>query len=162
MVKFTNYLQTFKNTLLYTILKYFEDSKMKKINIVALLLLVSVNSQADGFLDFFKSKATNAKINLACVQMKSIHFSLQLFQLDNAMYPETEEGLEALLSNPDEDKYPQYARSAYLKILPVDSWKSKFVYMKKGDSFELLSYGADKKEGGEGDNKDIYLSKCKK
>ncbi len=103
-----------------------------------------------------------AKRDLVCSQMASIGQALKMFKLDNGMYPDTEEGLEALLQNPDADKYPNYSTNPYLEKLPKDSWKTPFVYVKEGNQFELISLGADRKEGGEAEAADIKYSKCQK
>jgi len=102
-----------------------------------------------------------AKVDLVCVNMKGAANALKMFKLDNGMYPETEEGFEALQTNPDSDKYVNYASSAYLEKLPKDSWGSKMVYIKTGNSFDIISYGADRKEGGTDEYADIKYSGCK-
>ena len=103
-----------------------------------------------------------AKRDLVCTQMSSISQALKMFKLDNGMYPETEEGLEALLKNPDADKYPNYSSQPYLEKMPKDSWRTPFTYLKSDNGFELISFGADRKEGGEGEAADIYYSRCQK
>jgi len=103
-----------------------------------------------------------AKRDLVCSQMASIGQALKMFKLDNGMYPDTEEGLEALLKNPDADKYPNYSTNPYLEKMPKDSWKTPFVYVKEDNQFDLISLGADRKEGGEGEAADIHYSKCQK
>ncbi len=104
-----------------------------------------------------------AKRDLVCSQMESIAKALKMFKLDNGTYPDTEEGLKALLSNPDSDKYPNYSTQPYLEKLPKDSWHHPFQYIKKEDgSFELISFGADGKEGGSGESADITYSQCQK
>ena len=103
-----------------------------------------------------------AKVDLVCVNMKGAANALKMFKLDNGMYPDTEEGFEALQSNPDPDKYPNYASSAYLEKLPKDSWKNKMIYIKTGNSFEIISYGADRREGGTDEYADIKYSECNK
>lgn len=102
-----------------------------------------------------------AKVDLVCVNMKGAANALKMFKLDNGMYPETEEGFEALMSNPDSDKYSNYASSAYLEKLPKDSWGAKMVYIKTGNAFDIISYGADKREGGTDEYSDIKYSGCK-
>ena len=102
-----------------------------------------------------------AKVDLVCVNMKGAANALKMFKLDNGMYPETEEGFEALQSNPDSDKYTNYASSAYLEKLPKDSWGAKMVYIKTGNAFDIISYGADKREGGSDEYSDIKYSGCK-
>jgi len=86
--------------------------------------------------------------------------ALKMFKLDNGVYPTTEEGLNALVLNPNPLRYPNYAVDGYLKKLPKDVWGTPIIYVKTKDGFELISYGADRKEGGEDDGADIFYSKC--
>jgi len=126
--------------------------------IVIVILGGLVAVVAPGLMD----SADQAKRDTVCLKMNDIGKRLDMFKLDNGVYPETEEGLNALLSNPDPDKYPNYRVKPYLKKMPKDSWKTPFVYLKKGDAFELVSFAADRKEGGEESNKDILFSECNK
>ncbi len=110
-------------------------------------------------------KGEEAKRNLVCVQMGNLAQSLKMFKLDNSMYPETEEGLTALIVNPDAQKYSNYAKTPYLdsKDYPKDPWNHQYIYIKtETGEFELISLGVDGKEGGEGENADIRYSECKK
>jgi len=84
-----------------------------------------------------------------------------LFRLDNGINPTTEEGLEALLKNPNPKKYPHYSAKSYADKITLDPWGSKFIYRNNNGKIELLSYGADKKAGGDNENSDISLSDCK-
>jgi len=126
--------------------------------IVIVILGGLVAVVAPGLMD----SADQAKRDTVCLKMNDLQKRLDMFKLDNGMYPETEEGFEALLSNPDTDKYPNYRAKPYLKKLPKDSWKTPFVYIKQGDGFELISFAADRKEGGEENAKDILFSVCNK
>ena len=103
-----------------------------------------------------------AKVDLTCVNMNGAKNALKMFKLDNGMYPETEEGFKALQSNPDTDKYPNYNTvSTYLETLPKDAWGGKMIYMKTGNGIDILSYGADRREGGTEVASDLKLSTCK-
>ncbi len=124
--------------------------------IVIVILGGLVAVVAPGLMD----AADEAKRDTVCLKMHDLKKRLDMFKLDNGNYPETEEGFEALLSNPDEDKYPNYRAKPYLKKLPKDSWKTPFVYISKGSDFDLISFAADRKEGGEESNKDILFSDC--
>ena len=126
--------------------------------IVIVILGGLVAVVAPGLMD----SADQAKRDTVCLKMNDIGKRLDMFKLDNGVYPDTEEGLQALLSNPDAEKYPNYRAKPYLRKLPKDSWKTPFVYIKKGDEFELVSFAADRKEGGEENNKDILFSECNK
>ncbi len=126
--------------------------------IVIVILGGLVAVVAPGLMD----SADQAKRDTVCLKMNDLKKRLDMFKLDNGVYPDTEEGFEALLSNPDPEKYPNYRAKPYLKKLPKDSWKTPFVYIKQGDSFELISFAADRKEGGEENGKDILFSVCNK
>jgi len=126
--------------------------------IVIVILGGLVAVVAPGLMD----AADKAKRDTVCLKMNDLKKRFDMFKLDNGNYPDTEEGFEALLSNPDSDKYPNYRVQPYLKALPKDSWKTPFVYVRKGSEIEIISFAADKKEGGEENNKDILFSECNK
>lgn len=109
-------------------------------------------------------KGEEAKQKIVCVNMKSLYNGpLDMFKLDNGTYPSTEEGLKALIQNPDGEKYPNYSKKGYLKDaqMPKDSWGMPFIYLNNDGVIELISLGADKKEGGKDEYADIKMSECK-
>jgi len=109
-------------------------------------------------------KADDAKQRLVCIQMKNVEEALKSFKFDNGVYPDTEDGLKTLLKNPDEEKYKSYASGGYLdgEHLPRDPWKNNYIYLNEDGEIELISLGADGKENGKDNNKDITLKDCKK
>ncbi len=126
--------------------------------IVIVILGGLVAVVAPGLMD----SADQAKRDTVCLKMNDLKKRFDMFSLDNGSYPDTEEGFNALLSNPDEDKYPSYRAKPYLKKMPKDSWKTPFIYIKKGDDIEIISLASDRKEGGEENSKDILFSQCNK
>ena len=100
--------------------------------------------------------------DVTCNTMESISSSLKIFKHDNGTYPTTEEGLEALFTNPNIKKYPNYPAKSYFQKMPKDTWRNEIVYLQKGDGFTLISYASDRKEGGEGWDKDILYPRCEK
>jgi len=126
--------------------------------IVIVILGGLVAVVAPGLMD----AADGAKRDTVCLKMNDLKKRLDMFKLDNGNYPETEEGFQALVSNPDADKYPNYRAKPYLQKIPKDSWKTPFVYLGNGSKVEIISYAADRKEGGEESNKDILFSNCNK
>ena len=128
-----------------------------------MIVIVILGLLASMVMPNLMGKADDAKRKLVCVQMESIHEALKMFKLDNGVYPSTEEGLGALLNNPEPELYTNYASSGYLegKKLPRDSWNGLFVYLNKEGSVELISFAADRKEGGEGEGADIRFSECR-
>jgi general secretion pathway protein G len=126
--------------------------------IVIVILGGLVAVVAPGLMD----AADGAKRDTVCLKMNDLKKRLDMFKLDNGNYPETGEGFQALMSNPDSDKYPNYRAKPYLKKVPKDSWRTPFVYVGNGSSVEIISFAADRREGGMESNKDILFSTCNK
>ncbi len=129
-----------------------------------MIVIVILGLLAAMVMPSLTGKGEEAKRNLVCVQMKSIYNgALDMFKINNSVYPSTEEGLEALVSNPDPEKYPNYSTSGYFKDgkMPKDSWGNEFIYINDDGAIELISLGADRKEGGKDDKADIKMSECK-
>ncbi len=126
--------------------------------IVIVILGGLVAVVAPGLMD----SADQAKRDTVCLKMNDIKKRFDMFKLDNGVYPDTEEGFNALLSNPDAEKYPNYRATPYLKDMPKDSWKTPFVYINNGDNIEIISFASDRKEGGDGSGEDILFSGCNK
>jgi len=105
-------------------------------------------------------RTDDARIAEGKVQMKNFETALKLFKLDNGFYPSAEQGLEALIQKPTVGRIPtQYREGGYLeqRRIPLDPWGNPYIYVSPGlnGDFDILSYGADGKEGGEGKDKDI-------
>ncbi|MRJ07260.1 MAG: type II secretion system protein GspG [Epsilonproteobacteria bacterium] len=105
-----------------------------------------------------------AKEKLVCIQMKNLKNALDSFKVEEGNYPTTQEGLKALIENPNPEKYPNYPKNGFLndKRLPKDPWGHDYIYVNAGGNIDIISLGADGKEGGSGENRDIRLSQCQK
>lgn len=74
---------------------------------------------------------------------------LDLYELDNGRYPSTEQGLQALITEPTQSPAPNHWNGPYLKKkkIPVDPWGKSYVYVCPGahntEDFDLSSYGPD-------------------
>lgn len=105
-------------------------------------------------------RTDDARITEAKVQIKNFETALKLFKIDNGFYPDTQQGLEALIEKPASGQIPKkYREGGYLeqKKIPLDPWGNSYMYVSPGvhGDFDIISYGADAKEGGEGKNADI-------
>ena len=101
-----------------------------------------------------------ARVAAAATDIQAIGNALELYRLDNGHYPSTEQGIEALVNQPT--GYPAPRRwnpDGYLKKVPVDPWGEPYKFVSEGRAMDVYSYGADQKEGGEGVDADIALSK---
>jgi general secretion pathway protein G len=97
-----------------------------------------------------------AKSDTARLQIDDFGAALDLFYLDVGRYPNTQEGLEALVISPANT--PKWG-GPYLKKkkIPMDPWGTEYQYQSPGQhgDYDLYSYGADNSPGGDGDNSDI-------
>ena len=107
-------------------------------------------------------QSDKAKQKLVCIQMKTLTDALKTYKLECGSYPTTQDGLSALIKKPEDVNCPNYPENGFLssKKLPKDPWGNNYIYVNNGNSFDIISLGADGKEGGSGENKDIYASKC--
>jgi general secretion pathway protein G len=103
-------------------------------------------------------RTDDAKRTAAKVQIRNIEGALQLYKLDNGVYPSTEQGLKALVEKPSVGVIPKkWKIGGYMTKLPEDPWANPYKYMSpspKGE-YELMSLGTDGEVGGEGINADI-------
>lgn len=120
----------------------------KAFSLMELMVVIIILGLLAAFvLPNLVGKSDQAKDKLVCIQMKSIVQTLKMFKLDTSAYPTTEEGLKILA----EKKYFEDGKA------PKDAWGNEFIYITTDGEFDLVSFGADKKENSEDD---IYLSKC--
>src|SRR4030042_4860432 len=103
----------------------------------------------------FFGKVSTAKQNAAKAQIELFGTALDTLRLDVGRYPATEEGLKALREKPSE---MNNWKGPYLsKEIPLDPWGRSYIYKSPGEhgDYDLLSYGLDGVEGGEGENQDV-------
>ena len=115
------------------------------IGVLAALILPNVIGRAD-----------DARVTAARTDVGNLMQALKLYRLDNMRYPTSEQGLQALVTRPTSEPLPLNWKS-YLDKLPNDPWGHAYQYMNPGikGEVDVLSFGADGKSGGEGNNADI-------
>lgn len=120
------------------------------LGIIATLVTVNVIGRLD-----------QAKVSAAKTQIKNLETALDEFRRDNGFYPQTEQGLKALIEKPSTGRVPtSYPKGGYVKgnSVPRDPWNCEFSYYSPGvhgNQYEITSLGADCQEGGEDSDADI-------
>lgn len=118
--------------------------------VMAILVLIATVVGPELWGKFGKAKQKTAK-----TQIEMLMATLDAYRLDVGSYPSEQEGLEALINDPGNDKWDgPYLRK---KIIPNDPWDEPYQYKNPGEhgDVDIFSNGADKKEGGEKENADI-------
>lgn len=105
-------------------------------------------------------RTDDAKIVKAQTDISALETALKLYKLDNGVYPDTEQGLMALIEKPETGTIPQkWKNGGYLEKsrIPKDPWGNEYVYLSPGlnGDYDITSYGADGMPGGEEVNGDI-------
>jgi general secretion pathway protein G len=92
---------------------------------------------------------SESRVKTAKIQIQSFSSALDLFYLDTGRYPNSAEGLAALVR--PSSGIAGWA-GPYLKggNVPNDPWNNPYVYRSPGQQapYEIISYGSDGQEGG--------------
>jgi general secretion pathway protein G len=118
------------------------------LSVLAAIVVPKIMSRPD------EARATAARADIAGITQ-----ALKLYRLDNTFYPTTEQGLQALVTQPTTAPVPNnWKRGGYLDRMPKDPWGREYQYLNPGlrSEIDVFSLGADGQPGGEGVNADIY------
>ena len=101
------------------------------------------------------SQVGKSEIKMAQAQIDALEKALHQYRLDVGSYPSTENGLTALIAQPNNE--PRWQGPYLSKAPPQDPWGRPYVYKYPGDNaeFDLFSMGRDGQIGGEGEAADI-------
>ena len=116
------------------------------IEIMVVLIIIAI--MASFVVPSVINRPDQARLTKVKNDILTIESALDLYKLDNGIYPSNDEGLEALIE--DED-------NLYLKRLPLDPWSEPYQYSNPGENskIDIFSLGADSQLGGNGNDKDI-------
>lgn len=98
------------------------------------------------------------QVNSAKIQIQNLGNLLKEFRRVCGVYPSSEQGLDALIEKPTGGREcTRYPSEGFIEgdKLPKDPWDAEFIYESDGRSYQIISYGADGLEGGEGADADI-------
>ena len=129
------------------------DRGITLIELVVVMVIIALFATLVGqrvFRNVDKARQTAAREQIATLES-----TLDLFRLDVGRYPTTEEGLQALQVKPAN---VEGWDGPYLKQdVPLDPWQHPYAYRCPGQhsDFDLMSFGLDGQEGGEGNNSDV-------
>jgi general secretion pathway protein G len=122
-----------------------------------LVVLLLLGAFAGIFAPKIFGQAEKAKQKATKLEIDQIGQGLDLYKLEIGRYPTTQEGLQALMVAPSG---ASNWNGPYLKrnAVPKDPWSNEYKYVSPGDQnrpYDIISFGSDGKEGGDGDGKDI-------
>lgn len=112
------------------------------------LLAALVGPRMFGKVGQSRQKAAKAQISL-------FETALDTYRLDTTRYPTTDQGLQALREKPH--GVERWDGPYLPKEVPVDPWGNPYQYRSPSDhgEYEIVSFGADGRPGGEGEDADV-------
>ncbi|MDT4331247.1 type II secretion system major pseudopilin GspG [Methylomonas sp. MED-D] len=131
--------------------------RQRGFTLLELLVVLGIIAMLAGIVGPQVMKHMGAsKTKAARVQIEDLAAALDMYKLDEGRYPTQQQGLLALIEKPSDAKR---WNGPYLRKekIPQDPWNVDYHYVFPGQhgKFDLFSYGADEKEGGEGEEQDI-------
>ncbi len=134
-----------------------DEKRQRGFTLIEILLVMAILGMlAAMVLPNIVGSAEKARIKTAQTQIASLGTALDAFALDVGRYPDSQEGLEALVQAPQGMR--MWAGPYLNKSLPMDPWGNPYEYTgpdRGNTGYELISYGADGRSGGEGGDGDI-------
>jgi len=102
-------------------------------------------------------RVDDAQIEKARADVRNIEAAMKFYRLDNFAYPTSEQGLEALVSKPNDPSVRNWKTGGYLDRVPKDPWGNVYLYLNPGNNGEIDVYtlGRDGRPGGEGIDADL-------
>ncbi len=114
-----------------------------------LLVLVILAVLAAVIVPKFTNRSKDAKISAAKADISNMETALDAYEVDNSEYPNSSQGLQALVEAPSGAKN---WKGPYIKKLPNDPWGNAYVYTQPGthntSGYDIQSYGPDGRDGG--------------
>ena len=138
-------------------MKQQKNTTQKGFTLLELLVVLGIIAMLAGMVGPAVMKHMGeSKVKAAKVQIEDLAQTLDMYKLDVGSYPSSEQGLNALIENPGD---VQRWNGPYLRKskVPLDPWNNEYKYTSPGEhgKFDISSLGADGKEGGDAEDKDL-------
>ncbi len=132
------------------------ESGFTLIEVMVVVIILGILAAA--IVPKLMSRPDDARLVKAKQDIRTLGSALQLYRLDNFVYPSTEQGLASLVDKPiDEPLPPNWKAGGYIERLPKDPWGNEYQYLNPGvnGEIDIYSLGADGQTGGSGTSADI-------
>lgn len=132
------------------------------IEVMVVLLIIGI--MASIVAPNIMGNQEDAKLQKAAVDIQQLESAVEMYKLKNSQFPTTEQGLEALVTEPTIEPLPRnYPQGGFIKRLPEDPWNNPYVLISPGEmgQIDIFSNGPDQQPGTDDDignwNLDEYL-----
>ncbi|MBT4884222.1 MAG: type II secretion system major pseudopilin GspG [Glaciecola sp.] len=122
--------------------------------IEVMVVLVIIGIMASMVVPQILGNQEEAQLKKAAIDIQTLEGAMQMYKLNNNSYPTTEQGLEALVSEPTIDPIPRaYREGGYIQRLPTDPWGNDYQLISPGEvgAVDIFSNGPDMEPGTDDD-----------
>ncbi len=129
--------------------KQFSGFTLIEVMVVVVILGILASIIVPKIMD----KPDEARIVKAKQDIRAVQSALEMYKLDNYVYPTTDQGLQALVQKPSTNPVPPHWKQ-YLDRLPIDPWDNPYQYLNPGvhGQIDIWSYGPKGPSGGATDS----------
>ena len=94
---------------------------------------------------------TESELNKARQDLRALEAALNLYKLDNFVYPTTNQGLQSLVEKPVSPPPSNWKVGGYVGRLPLDPWGQSYQYKSPGmhGAIDIYSQGPDKQSNAD-------------
>ena len=125
-----------------TISRHISGFTLIEVMVVVVILSILAAIVVPKIMD----RPEQARVTKAKNDIRALEAALNLYRLDNMLYPTTDQGLEALVTKPSDTPEPRnWKEGGYLDRLPKDPWGNPYLYLNPGvhGSIDIYSSGLD-------------------
>lgn len=136
------------------LLKIFRSAGFTLLELLIVMIIIGLLAALIG--PKMIGRVGESRQTVAKQQIEGFGSALEMYKLDTTKYPTQEQGLEALVSEP---QGVNNWKGPYLKkkFIPKDPWGNEYIYTYPGANgdYDIVSYGADGNTGGDDEDKDV-------
>ena len=136
------------------LLKIFKSAGFTLLELLIVMIIIGLLAALIG--PKMIGRVGESRQTVAKQQVEGFGSALEMYRLDTTKSPTQEQGLEALVSEP---QGVNNWKGPYLKkkFIPKDPWGHEYIYTYPGANgdYDIVSYGADGNTGGDGEDKDV-------
>jgi len=133
-----------------------DPARRQGFTLLELLVVMVILGLLAGYVaPKYFAQVGKSEIKAAQTQLEALGKSLDMYRLDVGHYPTSEQGFDALLTQPQNE--PRWNGPYLKKAVPADPWGRRYVYKFPGEhgDYDLYSLGKDGQPAGHGENADI-------
>ncbi len=144
-----------------TIKETIHQQRQKGLTLVELMVVIVILGLLTSIIVInVLPERDRAQVQKVKTDIATLETALEQYSLDHFNYPTTSQGLDALVIAPDDLRtINNYRPGGYIRNLPKDPWGNDYIFENPGSvsrtTYDIYSYGADGRQGGEGLNADI-------